>query len=270
MYFLYKIFANPPNICLCARIFVILQRIIDYDGVLALTSLQIKGLLQVMIIYHGSVNIVTNPVFGQGKPYNDYGLGFYCTEKLELAKEWACTVGTDGFANKYELNTEGLSILYLNDKQYHILNWISILLENRTFNISEGISSRAKQYILEHFLPEYKKYDIIIGYRADDSYFSYASDFVENTLSLEDLSTAMKLGKLGEQIVLMTKKAFDALTFIEALPASGEAYFQKYKERDSKARSEYRDLKKNSNPEDGTYVMDIIRQKWENNDARLY
>lgn len=223
-----------------------------------------------MTIYHGSQNKILAPIFGQGKPYNDYGLGFYCTENLELAKEWACAVGKDGFANKYELNTDGLSILYLNDKQYHILNWLSILLENRSFNISEGISSRAKQYILEHFLPDYKKYDVIIGYRADDSYFSYASDFVENALSLEDLSTAMKLGKLGEQVVLMTKKAFDSLTFMEAIPASGEEYFQKYKERDSKARSEYRDLKKESNPEEGTYVMDIIRQKWENNDARLY
>lgn len=101
-------------------------------------------------------------------------------------------------------------------------------------------------------------------------YFSYASDFVENTLSLEDLSTAMRLGKLGEQVVLMTKKAFDALTFVESIPASGEEYFQKYKDRDSKARTDYRELKRGSNPEYGTYVMDIIRQKWENNDARLY
>lgn len=223
-----------------------------------------------MTIYHGSTVELSTPVFGQGKPYNDYGQGFYCTQNLELAKEWACAVGRDGFANRYELNTEGLSILYLNNQKYHILNWMSILLENRTFNISEGVSSRAKQYILDHFLPDYKQYDIIIGYRADDSYFSYASDFVENTLSLEDLRTAMKLGKLGEQVVLMSKKAFDALTFVESVPASAEDYFQKYKERDSKARSEYQEMKRVLNPEEGTFVMDIIRQKWENNDARLY
>lgn len=223
-----------------------------------------------MTLYHGSPNEISTPTFGQGKPYNDYGLGFYCTEDFELAKEWACAVGKDGYANKYELDTGGLSILYLNDAQYHILNWMSILLENRTFNISEGISSRAKQYILDRFLPDYKKYDVIIGYRADDSYFSYASDFVENALSLESLRTAMKLGKLGEQVVLISKKAFEALTYIEAIPASAEEYFEKYKERDSKARSEYRELKKESNPEEGTYIMDIIRQKWENNDARLY
>lgn len=224
-----------------------------------------------MTIFHGSVNEIVSPVFGQGKPYNDYGLGFYCTENLELAKEWACATCKDGFANKYELNTDGLSILYLNNKEYHILNWLSVLLENRTFNIPEGsIASHAKKYILEHFLPDYKKYDVIIGYRADDSYFSYASDFVENTLSLDELGTAMKLGKLGEQVVLLSKKAFDALTFVEAIPASGEEYFQRYKVRDSKARTEYRDLKKEYNPEEGIYVMDIIRQKWENDDARLY
>lgn len=223
-----------------------------------------------MTIYHGSQSEISSPVFGLGKPYNDYGLGFYCTENTELAKEWACAVGKDGFADKYELNMEGLSVLYLNDKQYHILNWISILLENRTFNISEGISMRAKQYILEHFLPDYKTYDVIIGYRADDSYFSYASDFIENTLSLENLRTAMKLGKLGEQVVLISPKAFDALTFVGSVPASAKEYFEKYKDRDRKARSEYRELKKESNPEEGVYVMDIIRQKWENNDARLY
>lgn len=223
-----------------------------------------------MTIYHGSVNVIAAPVYGQGKPYNDYGLGFYCTENLELAKEWACAMCMDGFANKYELNTDGLSILHLNDKHYHILNWMSILLENRTFNISEGMSRRSKQYILEHFLPDYKNYDVIIGYRADDSYFSYASDFVENTLSIEDLSKAMKLGKLGEQVVLMSKRAFDALTFIEAISVSGEEYFQRYRDRDSKARSEYQEMKRDSNPEEGTYIMDIIRQKWENDDARLY
>lgn len=223
-----------------------------------------------MIIYHGSKNIILAPVFGYGRSYNDYGRGFYCTENLELAKEWACAKGEDGYANKYELATEGLSILYLNDEHYYILNWMAILLENRTFNISEGISKRAKQYILEHFLPNYKKYDVIIGYRADDSYFSYASDFVENTLSLEDLSTAMKLGKLGEQVVLMSQKAFGALSFVESIPAFSEEYYEKYRKRDTKARSEYQEFKNKMNPEDGTYVMDIIRQKWENDDTRLY
>lgn len=53
-----------------------------------------------IIIYHGSSEIVKQPVYGKGKPYNDYGIGFYCTEHLELAKEWACTKNIDGFVNE--------------------------------------------------------------------------------------------------------------------------------------------------------------------------
>ena len=60
-----------------------------------------------LIIYHGSSQIVQKPIFGAGKPYNDYGQGFYCTEHLELAKEWACNEERDGYANQYELDTKG-------------------------------------------------------------------------------------------------------------------------------------------------------------------
>ena len=59
-----------------------------------------------LIIYHGSPEIREHPEFGGGKPYNDYGLGFYCTEHIELAKEWACSEGVDGYANRYEIETE--------------------------------------------------------------------------------------------------------------------------------------------------------------------
>ncbi len=40
-----------------------------------------------MIIYHGSANIIERPIYGAGKSYNDYGLGFYCTDILDMAKE---------------------------------------------------------------------------------------------------------------------------------------------------------------------------------------
>ena len=49
------------------------------------------------ILYHGSTEIVKNPLYGNGKMYNDYGQGFYCTEEIELAKEWACTEDSDDY-----------------------------------------------------------------------------------------------------------------------------------------------------------------------------
>lgn len=65
---------------------------------------------------------------GKGRPENDYGLGFYCTEDLELAREWACFEPHDGFANRYRLEMDGLNVLDLNDKRFSILPWLTLLV----------------------------------------------------------------------------------------------------------------------------------------------
>ena len=221
------------------------------------------------VLYHGSTKVIELPVLGLGNPKNDYGLGFYCTESLELAKEWACTELSDGFVNSYEIGFEGLNILHLNKKSYHILNWLSILLQNRTFVLSQGLPSEAKAYLLDNFLPEYEHYDLIIGYRADDSYFSFANAFLNNTISLEQLRKAMFLGKLGEQVVLKSEEAFSRLIFNESIPVDSSLYFPKRQARDRQARADFQNEKAEVSPADAVYMIDILRQKWTNEDPRL-
>ena len=77
---------------------------------------------------------------GKGKAYNDYGRGFYCTEHIELAKEWACTKGTDRYANKYEIETNGLSVLNLLTGDHTILNWLAVLMLHRKTRSSVPLS----------------------------------------------------------------------------------------------------------------------------------
>lgn len=220
------------------------------------------------IIFHGSENVVT-PVFGEGKRYNDYGSGLYCTESLELAKEWACAKGVDGYANAYELTMDGLSVLNLNDGRYNILNWLAILLDNRKFVPNGPLASSAQTYILENFLPDYRKYDIIKGYRADDSYFSFAGDFVSNSLSLTDLKAAMALGALGEQIVLKSEEAFKRIRILEPTLAYADEYFVKYSNRDIQARKRYSEIAAHPFSPNEMYVLDIIRNKIHDGDPRL-
>ena len=55
-----------------------------------------------MQIFHGSEEIIKNPQFGFGNPRNDYGLGFYCTESVDLAKEGACQKNNVPFATMLE------------------------------------------------------------------------------------------------------------------------------------------------------------------------
>ncbi len=51
---------------------------------------------KLITIYHGSKQIVEVPTFGLGRKNNDFGLGFYCTESNDLAKEWAVSSLSDG------------------------------------------------------------------------------------------------------------------------------------------------------------------------------
>lgn len=215
-----------------------------------------------MIIYHGSQSIIEKPQYGIGNPRNDYGLGFYCTENLELAKEWACIDNkTNGYANFYTINLDNFKILDLRKKDYSILNWIAILLKHRTFDTNNEISIQAKKYLLDNFYINTDDYDIIIGYRADDSYFSFAKDFINNTISVQKLSKAMKLGKLGTQIVIKSKNAFSALIFTGYEKADCREYYIKRKTRDEIARKTYFSNRMQSFNKEDLYVLDIIRKE---------
>lgn len=221
-----------------------------------------------IVLYHGSNEKIEKPLFGKGKVYNDYGQGFYCTEHMELAKEWACNEGIDGFTNKYELDVENLKILDLSGEEYTILHWLALLLQNRRFRVSSPVMRRGTEWLKTHFSVDISEYDLIIGYRADDSYFSFARAFISNEISLSQLNYAMRLGKLGEQYVLKTEKAFNQIEFISAELADNTVYYARRKMRDDEARNAFfEELEK----EDlgGIYMRDIIREEMKSDDVRL-
>lgn len=209
-------------------------------------------------LYHGSSEIVSKPIYGKGKTYNDYGQGFYCTQHLELAREWACTEGKDGYVNEYELEMEGLHVLSLSDEPYSILHWLTLLMEYRNVRIGTPGMRRGAEWLREHFLLDISEYDVIVGYRADDSYFSFARAFVNNEISLEQLSYAMRLGKLGEQIVLKSSSAFSKIKFCSYSIVDSAEYYMKRKNRDGEARKAYfAELEREDDR--GIYIRDLMR-----------
>ena len=187
-------------------------------------------------IYHGSPQIVDTPAFGLGRKHNDFGQGFYCTESSELAKEWAVSSLRDGFSN-------------------------------RLFSIRTPIARRAKQYLIENFGINVNAYDLITGYRADDSYFEYAEAFLNNAITVEQLARAMKLGKLGEQIVLKSPFAFSKITYEGFEVAEKERYYVLRKARDDEANQMYLNIQEEDS--DGLYMQDILRGGIANNDPRI-
>ena len=127
-----------------------------------------------------------------------------------------------------------------------------------------------KEYILKNFPVDTKGIDVIKGYRADDSYFRYAESFVENGLSLRSLNKALYLGKLGEQTVLISEKAYNQIKFIDAEPVDKNIYYPKFIDRDTKAREAYKnDIKKTKSYRNDIFVMDILREEIKNDDPRI-
>ena len=220
-------------------------------------------------LYHGSSNIIEKPIYGYGKKYNDYGLGFYCTDSMEMAKEWGVGFNQDGYANCYELDCTELSVLNLNDSDYCILHWLTVLLKNREFESTSALAAEAKEYLLTNFFVDYEAYDAIIGYRADDSYFSFAQDFINGTISYRQLNNDMHLGKLGQQFVLKSKKAFDSIKFIGYEIAEYDTWYQKKMLRDKTVRREYFDTERNKRQRGDVYIMQIMDEEMKADDLRL-
>ena len=209
-----------------------------------------------MKLFHGSDHIIETPVYGAGKPYNDFGLGFYCTESLEMAQEWSATQEKAiGYANEYEFNDSGLSVLDLTSGSYTVLHWLSVLLE--------------KQYLTSTFAVNYQDADVIVGNRADDSYFSFARAFLAGSLSYQQLRKAMDLGGLGKQVVLKSPRSFQRLTFIGATESACGLWLPRRRNRDSKARADYQHLAQQGFDAGGLYIQDILREEMTPHDARL-
>ena len=225
---------------------------------------------ETIVLYHGSTKIIDKPEFGKGNPRNDYGLGFYCTQNLELAKEWASSNRTGGFVNSYTLDISGLSVFNLNSPESGIMEWLALLVNNRVFNIASPLAAEAKDYMSTYFLPDIEKYDAVRGLRADDSYFTFAMDFFSSTISLRQLRRAMELGELGEQIMVKSQKAFSLLKYTESKPADGDIYYVKRLKRDREARARYLQKERHSarRPDD-IFMLDILREEMKRYDARL-
>ena len=210
-------------------------------------------------LYHGSQQIIETPDLSMSRPYNDYGRGFYCTEHVDLAREWAVSERMDGYINEYFLDMNGLNILNLNTRDYHLLHWLALLMNNRKIRLSTPVMRRGAAWLNDHYLISLEGIDIVKGYRADDSYFSFARSFVNNEISLQQLGSAMRLGKLGEQVVLKSQEAFQRIHFKSYKMADHTVYYIKRSQRDFQARSAWQEILKFDDL-DGLYIRDLIRE----------
>lgn len=212
------------------------------------------------IIYHGSKKEVIKPLYRYelANKTNDYGLGFYCTEDLEIAKEWANKDSDNGVVNVYEIDENDLKILDLTDKhKYSVLNWIAILLSHRNLSQTDRIKYKKELEYLNKYLIDITGYDTIIGFRADDAYFRFPLMFIKNILTIEKLEEMYLLGDLGKQYVLISEKSFHRIKYIKSIKVNN-AYNILYKRRLDDALKSYTKMENEEKISKGKRIKDLM------------
>ena len=216
--------------------------------------------MEKIVLYHGSDHEIQKPIKGKGKATNDYGQAFYCTKDIYSAREWACRDTDTGVVNKYSFDIRGLKILDLTDKsKYSVLNWIAILMHFR--NLSQDFIDSHQielEYLEKYYYIEVSEYDVVYGFRADDSYFKFPSLFIDNQLRLEALEEIYLLGYLGTQYALISEKALKRLKFIKS-EVVDFVYHDKYQVRIFNADNRFEEMKNKDKYLDGTRMLDLIK-----------
>lgn len=216
-----------------------------------------------MIIYHGSKRIIKSPTQKGSHPANDYGPAFYLTKDLEAAKSWACRHDAVGIVNKYFVDDRLLSsfkILDLTNKnKYSVLNWLAILMHFRTLDSSFVRNNKIVLDWLEKYYIDVDKFDVVVGFRADDSYFRFPIRFISNDLAFEDLEEVFLSGNLGVQYAFISKDAIRSLKFEKAIDCE-ESFIGHYYSLIKEASKTFDVLINRPRDPRKTYILDLMRQ----------
>ena len=210
-----------------------------------------------MKLFYGADKIIKSPIYGLGNPSNDYGLGLYLTPSLDAAKLWAERF-QEGYVMTYEVDLDGLKVLTLDHAtEEDVLTWLALLAKNRFDKVDRIRYQTELDWLTRKFSIDLSSYDVVIGYRADDSYFAYSSGFIKGEVSMETLERAMIIGKLGLQYVLLSPTAFQHLRYLKSDKISQSGSYQEFRKQ---ALDEYHALRLNEDLFVNHFIRDIMRK----------
>ena len=195
------------------------------------------------IFFHGSGASVVTPTFGLGDDRHDYGRGFYLTDDIDLAREWAvcCPEERTGWVHAYRLADAGLSVLDF--QKLGVLAWMAELMKHREAGKSRRFSQLSQKFIAKYGVDS-SGYDIISGWRANASYFYIVTEFVHDEVDVDILEDLLMLGGLGTQFCLKSERAFASVEKVDGypIPVDYRTYNAKYDVRDRLARNRMDEL----------------------------
>lgn len=160
-----------------------------------------------MKVYHGSLEIVTNPSIEILNFKTDFGKGFYTTTDYEQAKRWT-KIKRDRALNesdKMSLSKYVNSYEYTPNKELNVLEFMNATSEWIDF----VFANRNSEELLHD-------YDIVVGPVANDNLYATLRLYERNFISKEEAIKTLKTYKLSNQISFHTERALQTIKFINA------------------------------------------------------
>ena len=133
-----------------------------------------------MIFYHGTNQLIITIDFSKSRSRTDFGRGFYLSDKLGNARDWAVDkTGTSGVPTvmRYEVDN-----LIFHDSQLNFLRfenptieWLNFVRDNRRKNTSEIDTPNPRH-----------SYDVVTGPIADDKVAIAVDKYCKEKLTAEE------------------------------------------------------------------------------------
>lgn len=160
-----------------------------------------------MKLYHGSNITVDHPEVAKGKPFKDFGQGFYLSDTIEQAIEMAQRVvervgsGQTPIVSTFEFDDSVMTDGSLKVKRFETYTeeWAEFVLRNRDRKTPQP----------------YHDYDIVYGPIADDGVVRQMRRFEMGDITLKELMQELKYPpKITFQYFFGSERALEKLKFL--------------------------------------------------------
>ena len=160
-----------------------------------------------MKLYHGSNIVVDHPDITKGKPFRDFGQGFYLSDTKEQAMEMAQRVvervgaGQTPIVNSFEFDELSMTDGSLKVKSFETYTeeWAEFVLRNRDRKTPQP----------------YHDYDVVYGPIADDGVVRQMRRYEMGDITLKELMQELQYPpKITFQYFFGSEKALEKLKFV--------------------------------------------------------
>ncbi len=233
-------------------------------------TIKVRNIENKLTLYHAASVKVKKPIWNyavknaSGGASYDFGPAFYVSEDTEQPKKLGCTKFENVVLNKYEVNLEGLKVLYLNLDEDWLL---TVCFHRRDFKKKLELRELREEY-RNHL----KKFDIIVGPVADDTIFTAISNFIEgNTTSVVTLKLMDVMG-YPYQYAFVSDKACEALKFkgcVVLKELEKEEYLKEVTVDRERIAVGMQNVKERYSRE-GRFIYEILRDRGVNDDKKKH